>query len=88
MDAPISPMIAGIFINFFVYNFIFLGMDKPKLWVRYVDDCFIKCDKGEVDLVKFSTHLNYVHSNIQFSIKRKNDGKLPFLDFFLKRPTA
>ncbi len=48
------------------------------MWIRYVDDTFVKVHKYHVD--EFSAHINSIDPKIQFTIEPELEGKLPFLD--------
>ncbi|RWR98673.1 uncharacterized protein B4U79_07024, partial [Dinothrombium tinctorium] len=56
---------------------------KPKIWIRYVDDCFSVIDSINID--KFLNNLNSMHKNIKFTLERENDSQLSFLDVKILR---
>jgi hypothetical protein len=58
---------------------------KPKLWLRYVDDCLLIWDHGEEKLHNFLTFVNSQHSNIKFTMETEVNKKLPFLDVLITR---
>ena len=50
----------------------------PSMWLRYVDDTFVKIHEYDVD--GFTAHINSIDSNIQFTTEPELNNKLPFLD--------
>ena len=74
LDSPLYPVVANIFIESFEQEALQLAKDKPRLWVRYVDDIFI-----------IWQHLATSHTfetplSLQWRLRQK--GQLPFLDVF------
>ena len=57
---------------------------RPKLWLRYVDDTFVIWNYGDEQLRDFLSFLNGRHSNIEFTMEKKTNGSLPFLDVQIK----
>lgn len=85
MGSPLSPVLADIFMQNFEKNALEATTTKPKLWLRYVDDTFIIWPHGEEKLEKFLREINSIHQNIQFTMEKENNGKLPFLDVLVSR---
>ncbi|RWR98672.1 hypothetical protein B4U79_07023, partial [Dinothrombium tinctorium] len=56
---------------------------KPKIWIRYVDDCFGVIHSINID--KFLNNLNSMHKNIKFTLEREHDSQLSFLDVKILR---
>ncbi|XP_077528832.1 uncharacterized protein LOC144140884 [Haemaphysalis longicornis] len=56
---------------------------SPKVFLRYIDDCFCIIQKDEVS--KFLDHLNSLERAIQFTLEVEVDRKLPFLDVLVSR---
>ena len=81
MGSPLGPPLANIFKCSFENKWLKYcphGL-KPVFGRRYVDDIFVlfsSLDHAE----KFKKYLSSKHSNINFSLGKENDGRLPFLD--------
>ena len=53
------------------------------LWLRYVDDTFTAVQHDEVNA--FHHYLNGQNTDIQFTREVEENGKLPFLDYLVRR---
>ena len=58
---------------------------QPNLWIRYVDDVFAVWPHGHQTVQEFLTHPNLQHLAIQFTMEKKEDQKVAFLDVQIKR---
>ena len=56
---------------------------EPVLYARYVDDIFVLM-KNSSELNSFFYEMNNLHSNLQFTLERSTDNRLPSLDTVLK----
>ena len=52
---------------------------KPSMWLRYRDDTFILWPCQE-DVQTLLDHVNSIQPSIQFTMEKKQDNKLPYLD--------
>ena len=52
---------------------------KPMFYRRYIDDIFVLCSSSD-HADKFREYLSSKNPNIKFSIEKKEDGRLAFLD--------
>ena len=83
MGSPLFPVLANIFMGFYKskwlneYNF-----NKPKFYLRYVDDILAGFDK-EQDLLNFLNFLNNKHPNVKFTTEKQVNHSISFLDVFI-----
>jgi len=80
MGGPLAPSFANAFLAHLENNKFtdFNSAIKPKLFLRYVDDCFALFNCFD-DALLFLNYLNTVHPSINFTIER-GDLCMPFLD--------
>ena len=78
MGSPVSPIVANLYMEDFEDIALSSAPNPPSVWVRYVDDTFVKIHEYHVD--EFSSHINSIDPKIQFTIEPELEGKLPFLD--------
>ena len=57
---------------------------KPLFYTRYVDDIFV-VTQDQTELTNFYHEMNTLHPNLEFTLERSVDGKLPFLDTEVKQ---
>ena len=57
---------------------------KPSMWLRYVDDTFILWPHRE-DVQILLDHVHSIQPSILFTMEKKQDNKLPFLDVLVTR---
>ena len=83
MGSPLAPVLANIFMGFHEskqlneYN-----LNKPKFYLRYVDDILAAFD-NEQDSLNFLNFLNNRHPNIKFTIEKQINHSIAFLDVFI-----
>lgn len=82
MELPLT-VIVDFFMEQFEENRPRTAQYKPKYWFRYIDDTVIVCPHGTEIL--FQKHLDYFHDKIRFTMEKKDDRVLPFLDRQKKR---
>ena len=80
MGSPLSPIIADLYMEQFERDVKVLSENKPKIWLRYVDDIISIWEHGREALEKFLSHLNSHRDSIKFSMEVEMNGCLPFLD--------
>nr|XP_060622650.1 uncharacterized protein LOC132769734 [Anolis sagrei ordinatus] len=85
MGSPLSPVIANFYMEHFEKQALETATKKPTIWFRYVDDTFTIWSHGEEELNRFLEHLNSIHPNIQFTMEKEKEGRLPFLDVLVIR---
>lgn len=79
MGSPVSPIVANLYMEEVEDQALksFRGT-APTHWFRYVDDTWVKIKTKEVE--RFSTHINQVDENINFTREDIQGNRLAFLD--------
>lgn len=83
MRTPLSSLVADVFMDHFETELIHnIVTPQPHLlaWYRYADDVFCTWKGSSADLTSFLTHLNSIHSSIQFTVDI-GGLSLNYLDF-------
>ena len=80
MGSSLSPALANIFMDGLEKRIFQESEDKPKLWLRYVDDTFIIWQHGKEKLETFFNYVNNVTPSIKFTYEVEKNNSLPFLD--------
>ena len=80
MGSPLTAVLANIFLGFYKFKWLNeYNLNKPKFYLRYVDDILAAFDK-EQDSLNF---LNKRQSNIKFTIEKQINHSIAFLDVFI-----
>ena len=58
--------------------------NKPKMWLRFIDDILMIWNHGKQTLEEFKELANNIHPTIKFSFE-SNDNEIPFLDTVIYR---
>ena len=83
IGSPLAPVLANIFMVFYESKWLNeYNLNKPKLYLRYIDDILAAFDK-EQDSLNFFNFLNKRHSNIKFTIEKQTNHSIAFLDVFI-----
>ena len=83
MGSPLAPVLPNIFMGFHESKWLNeYNLNKPKFYLRYVDDIQAAFD-SEQDLLNFLNFLNNRHPNITFTIVKQNDHSITFFDVFI-----
>ena len=72
MGSPLAPVLANIFMGFYESNWLNeYNLDKPKFYLRYVDDIptAFGNEQDSLNLLIFS---NNRHINIKFNSRKTN----------------
>ena len=83
MGSPLGPTLANYYMCNLENKAIAQLSIKPRIYCRYVDDCFIVIDNIE----ELYSLRNYFESNsvLRFTFETEINKKLPFLDICLER---
>ena len=65
MGSPVSPIVCNLYMENFEKIALSSAPSPPSMWLRYVDDTFVKIHEYDVD--GFTAHINSIDSNIQFT---------------------
>ena len=66
MASPLAPVLAKIFMGFYESKWLNeYSLNKPKFYLRYVDDILAAFEKEQDSLI-FLNILNNKHPNIKF----------------------
>ena len=85
MGSPLAPALTNIFMGFHESKWLNqYNLNKPKFYLRYVDDILAACG-NEQDSLNFLDFLNNKHPNIKFTIKKQNNHSITFLDVLILR---
>ena len=83
MGSPLAPVHANIFMGFHESKWLNeYNLNKPKFYLRYVDDILAAFD-NEQDSLNFLNFLNNRHPNIKFTIEKQINHSIAFLDAFI-----
>ena len=83
MGSPLAPAIANIFMGFHKSKWLNeYNLNKPKFYLRYVDDILAGFDNEQHSL-NFLDFLNNMHLNIKFNIEKQINHSITFLDAFV-----
>ena len=83
MGSPLAPVLNNIFMGFYESKWLNeYNLNKPKFYLRYVDDILAAFDKEE-DSLNFLNFLNKRHPNIKFMIEKQINHSIAFLDVFI-----
>lgn len=84
MGSPLSPVLAGLFMESLEKKHYLKTCGTGVFWKRYVDDILIIANRRK-DLKQLLASLNEAHPSIQFTLEEEKDGQLPFLDILIHR---
>ena len=83
MGPPLATVQANILMGLHESEWLDeYNLDKPKFYLRYVDD-ILAAFHNEQDSLDFLKFLNNRHPNIKFIIKKQINHSIAFLDVFI-----
>ena len=74
-----APAYANLFMTRLEERLVDTSVEKPLIWMRYIDDIFFIWMHGEAKLKEFIDHLNSSHDTIKFTSEHSGDS-ISFLD--------
>ena len=74
-----APAYANLFMTRLEERLVDTSVEKPLIWMRYIDDIFFIWMHGEAKLKEFIDHLNSSHDTIKFTSEHSRDS-ISFLD--------
>ena len=78
MGSPVSPVVANLCMEEIEEQAMNAAATCPKVWKRYVDDCYSIIKKNAVK--SFHETLNSVDPDINFTVEHETNDQLAFLD--------
>ena len=83
MVSPLAPVLANIFMGFHESKWLNeYNLNKPKFYLRYVDDILASFD-NEQDSLIFLNFLNNRHPNIKFTMEKQINHSIAFVNVFI-----
>ena len=83
MRPPLAPVPANVFMGFYKSKWLNkYNLNKPKFYLRYVDDILAAFEK-EQDSLNGLTFLNNKHPNIKFTLEKQVNHSINSLDVFI-----
>lgn len=83
MGLSLSPLFAEVYMGNLEDKIMNGLVNKPRIWIRYVDDIFVIAKRVEVaDLFQY---INSLNNHIKFTMEEENNGRLSFLDVLVMR---
>ena len=83
MGSPLASVLANIIMGFHESKWLNkYNLNKPKFYLKYVDDILATFD-DEQDSLIFLNLLDNRHPNIKFTIEKQNNDSIAFLDVFI-----
>ena len=80
MESPLGPVLANVLTGYHEKNWLQeFDIGEVVLYRRYVDYIFCMFE-NEIDAEKFFKYLNAKHPNIKFTMAKKTNKLLQFLD--------
>ena len=78
MGGPASSIAAEIYMQAYERTAITTALHPPKVWEQFVDDVYSILKRTHLE--NFFHHINNLHQNIKFTMKKESNGELAFLD--------
>ena len=88
MGSPLAPILADLFMNKMEQKLNRFSTNRPKIWLRYVDDVFCVFEINVEKIHTFLERINKWHPNLRFTIELEQNKQLPFLDVSVTRENS
>ena len=83
MGSHLALVLANFFMGFYKSKWLNeYNLNKPKFYLRYVDDILAAFEK-EQDSLNFLNFLNNKHPSIKFMLEKQVNHSIAFLDVFI-----
>ena len=83
MGSPLAPVLANIFMGFHESKWLSeYNLNKPKFYLRYVDDILAAFDNKQ-DSLNFLKFLNNRYPNSKFTLEKEINHSIAFIDVFI-----
>ena len=83
MGGPASSTTTKNYMQGYEGAAITTALHPPKVWEQFFDDVYSILKQTYLE--NFFHHINNLHQNIKFTMKKESNAELAFLDTFLKR---
>jgi len=85
MGSPLAPILADLFMVKMEQKLNRFSTNRPKVWLRYVDDVFCVFEISMEKINEFLERINRWHPNLRFTVEFEKNKQLPFLDVLITR---
>ena len=85
MGSPLAPILADLFMIKMEQKLNRFRANRPKIWLRYVDDVFCVFEISMEKIQEFLERINKWHPNLRFTVEFEKNKQLPFLDVLITR---
>ena len=85
MGSPLAPILADLFMTKMEQKLNRFSTNRPKIWLRYVDDVFCIFEINIDKIHEFLGRINKWHPNLRFTVEFEQNKRLPFLDVLVMR---
>jgi len=88
LGAPLSPILAEIYLQDHEDNALETFSRRPKLIYRYIFDYFIIFSTDNFIIDEFLQHFNSIHPSIILKMESDSDKQISFMDMSLKKSSG
>ena len=80
MGNPLAPVLTDLWMQKIEEKLNRFSVNKPTMWLRYVDDVFCIFTTPKEKILQFHTRINRWHPKLQFTVEFESNKSIPFLD--------